>query len=363
MTNATEGELTHEQRNVAFADITRFLEEHELTQADLARGIREKASTVSLLFNNRASLKPEKRDELLRKGLAWIELETRAIESRGQLPSGYYDQTKVALRLMAIARRLTERADFGVAWGPAGIGKSTICKAIAAELPNAILVSVREDSRRYSGFLRALYNVMQRRHRGFRQRVFQAEIVELLSQSSRVASRPLIIVDQAHLLHDRVLHLLMDLGEEIQCSVLVVGTVDAHKRVTFDDAIEFGQLSSRFGVRCNLAPEVFEAAGSSRKRKLFTVKDIRAIFQRGQVRLHPGAVDLLCDTANTSNGHLRRVDRLVPWALAIARKRCKGGDVTITAADVLEASRIVEGEDERLTAAVEVAPGRDAAVG
>jgi len=141
MTNASEGELTHEQRNEAFQDITRFLEEHELTQTDFAKGIREKASTVSLLFGNKASLRPEKRDEILRKGRAWLELETRAIESRQQLPSGYWDQTKVAPRLMAIARRLTERADCGVVWGPAGIGKTTIVKAIRAELPNAILVS------------------------------------------------------------------------------------------------------------------------------------------------------------------------------------------------------------------------------
>jgi len=204
---------------------------------------------------------------------------------------------------------------------------------------------------------------MQRRRRTFRQRAYQAEVVELLRQSSRVASRPLIIVDQAHLLHDRVLHLLMDLYEEVQCSVLLVGTIDAHKRVTFDDTLEFGQLSSRFGVRCNLAPEVFEAGGRASKRKLFTVKDIRAIFQRGQVRLHPEAADLLCHTANTSNGHLRRVDRLVPWAYAITQKRRKGGDATITAADVCEASRIVEGEDERLALPVEVGAGREVAAG
>ncbi len=342
---------------------SRFLEEHGLTQADFTRGIQERSqSTVSLLFGNSARLRPEKRDEILRKGLAWIELETRAIESHRQLPSGYYDQHKVALRLMAIARRLTERADMGVAWGPAGIGKTTIVRAIQAELPNAIVVAVRESSRRYAGFLRALYNAMQRRRRTFRQRAYQEEIIELLKQSSRVASRPLIIVDQAHLLHDRVLHVLMDFHEEVQCSILLVGTVDAHKRVTFDDTIEFGQLSSRFGVRCNLAPEVFEAGGRASKRKLFSVKDIRAIVQRGQVRLYPEAVDLLSDAANTSNGHLRRVDRLVPWAYAIARKRCKRENVTVIAADVCEASWVVEGEDQRLTPRVEIG-GREVAAG
>jgi DNA transposition AAA+ family ATPase len=363
MTAASQGELTHEQRNVAFEDITRFLQERSLTQADLAKAIQEKPGTISLLFSRSPKLTAERRDELLRKAVAWIELETRAIESRQQLPSGYYDQTKVALRLMAIARRLTERADCGVCWGPAGIGKSMICKAIAAELPNALLVSIRQHSRCYGGFLRVLYNALQRRHRSFRQRTHESEIIELLRQSSRVASRPLIIVDQAHLLEDRALNVLMDLGEEVQCSVLLVGTVDARKRVTLDDTIEFGQLSSRFGVRCNLAPECFEAGGRASRAKLFTAKDIRGIFQRGQVRLHPAAVELLCDTANVSNGHLGRVDRLVPWAYAIARKRCKGDDVTITAADVCEASRIVEGEDERLMVPVEGVPGRTVAAG
>jgi DNA transposition AAA+ family ATPase len=286
---------------------------------------------------------------LLRRANAWIELEYRAILTRDARPESFC-MTRVAERMYGVARKLSERRDMGCVWGPAGIGKSTIAAAIQAELPNTVVITVNDGAISRGGFARVLYRNLQRRRTEPQGMPFEA-ILRLLKQSVRVASRPLIIVDQAHRLRDNVLPLLCDLHDEGGASIMLVGTVDTHRRVTDDEDPEYGQFASRVGLRCDLAPELY-GSRSTPHRKLFTVVDVRKIFQRGKVRLHPGAADLLSRTANESVGHLRRVERLLEWAVAVARKREKCGPedaVTVIADDIHRASKVVEGPDQNKT--------------
>jgi DNA transposition AAA+ family ATPase len=326
-------------------DLKRFLAERGYTQADLARGVRENQADISQLLSGADKLKLEKRDELLRKATAWMELEYRAVANRR--PSNFA-QTRVAKRMYAIARKLTERADIGICWGPAGIGKSTVIAAIQAELPNVIVVAVRDSTRCRGTFLRALWGAMNlRQRRGGRASLYEL-VAEQLRQSARVATRPLLVIDQAHLLAQATQQIIMDLHDECAASVLLVGTVDVHRRVTDDEDVRYGQFSSRVGLRCDLCPELFGGVEPCGRRKLFTVDDIRRIFQSGKVRLAPDALNLLCETANASNGHLRRVDRLVHWAEAVARKGVTSEHaVTITAKHLRAAERVVVSDELR----------------
>jgi DNA transposition AAA+ family ATPase len=295
---------------------------------------------------------------MLRRGNAWIEGEQRAAVARTMRPD-VFAMTKPATRLFALAKKLTERPDMGIASGPSGIGKSTIVKALAAEIPSAILVTVTNGSRCTGGFMRATWNALQRRRRTREHRVTYDDVAEALKTSARVASRPLLIVDQAHRLHERVYQTLMDWHDECGISVLLVGTVTAQQRVTDDEDPEGGQLASRIGMRMDLTPEVYQRGGGTRANATFTVADVRRIFQRGKVRLSRDAEDLLCWIANESVGHLRRVERLVPWACSIARQRLKLGEdaeVLISADDVHQASRVVEGKDQASRLANRVAP-------
>jgi DNA transposition AAA+ family ATPase len=340
-----DGLLTPEQRLRHHKEVERFLEENGLTQADFARGIKEAESTVSQFFKNDPRVKAERRDDILRRGLAWVEMEARAIRSREMRPASF-QMTGPAKRLFGMARRLIERADMGLAYAPAGVGKSTIVKAICAELPSAVLVTVNAGSRCRVGFLRAVHAALRRR-RGANWRVTYDDVAEALRQSGRVSSRPLLIVDQAHLLHDAVFQLLMDLHDECGLSVLLVGTIVAHNRVVDDEDPQGGQLSSRIGMRLNLTPEFYGSSTGTRK-PCFTVADVRRIFQQGKIRLSNDAAEMLARVANESIGHLRRVDRLVQWAMAAAAKRegkAVGEDVTVSAEDVSRAARLVEGED------------------
>ena len=159
----------------------------------------------------------------------------------------------------------------------------------------------------------------------------------------RVSVRNLLIVDQAHTLKPRVWALLMELHDKAECSVLLVGTRDLRDYVNTDDDPEFGQLSSRIGMRVDLAPTLRASLGGPGRaaRKCFSVADIRKLFHKGKLKLHPDVARMLCDIANTRRGTLRRVMRLHFWA---ERSAMKAGRDTIMAEDVQAANKLVESE-------------------
>ncbi len=333
----TTGPLTDTKRAEIRQALEAFMREHGLTQADVAKAIGRKTTYVNNLLNEAATLPVATRDEMYRDLNNWMDREARARANRR--PDDFV-VTRVAERMFALAERLVERADMAVAYGPAGAGKTKTIEALIAEIPTAIAITADHDSRYPTGLLRKLYNSVSRKKRLGPARL--EEVVEKLRKPERIATHNLVVVDQAHVLHDRSIRLLAELADQAQCSVLLIGTVDLKTRVSSDDDPEYGQLSSRFGMRINLAPELTGSfAGSKRAAECFSVADIRKIFHRSKIKLHPDAARMLCEIANRHRGTLRRVSRLFDWAEVAARKK---HSAEITVAHVKAAMRVVEAE-------------------
>ena len=274
---------------------------------------------------------------MLRDVNNWLDREARARENRR---SEDFVVTRVAGRMLALAERLVERADMALAYAPAGAGKTKTVEALAAEIPTAIAITADHDSRYPTGLLRKLYNAVSRKKRAHHVRL--AEVVEKLRRPERIATHNLVVVDQANVLHDRSIRLLAELSDQAQCSVLLIGTVDLKARVSSDDDPEYGQLSSRFGMRINLAPELTGSfAGDKGAAECFSVADIRKIFHRSKLKLHPDAARMLCEIANRHRGTLRRVSRLFDWA-EVAARRARSAQITV--AHIKAAMQVVEEE-------------------
>jgi hypothetical protein len=294
---------------------------------------------------------PEVRDGYLRELLNWIDRDLRAREC--ERPSDFCF-TKPAKRLYGLVERLAERADCFVGYGPAGIGKTKAAQAIAAENAGAVYVLATWESRSPSGLLKAIHAAVSRR-RPKSSHVTMTEVVEKLRRPSRARTHTVLLVDQAHVLHDAAVEMLMHVHELAQCSILFVGTRALRDRLGDDDDPAFGQISSRIGLRVDLAPELSKAGGGGRRAlgaKLFTTDEIRRVFRSDKIRLPPDAARALCDLANESTGHLRRVARTFEWAASIARDARRS---EILLADVEEAVRWVTDEE------VEIVPAGEAA--
>ena len=336
-----DGPLSAATRADIRALLVRHMEDGGLSQTDVAEAIGQSATYVNNLLTKAASLPEATAERMWRDVNNWLEREARARES--QRPDDFV-RTRVAERLIALAERLAERPDMAVAFGPAGIGKSTVIKAVVAEIPTAVAITAGHDTRTVRKFIDVVYFALTRRRQPGRKYVSLADLVDKLRMPPRVQTRSLLIIDQAHELPDKVWSVLMELHDRAECSILLVGTIDLKQRVATDDDPEFGQLSSRIGMRIQLAPELSGSLTSGRSSsKCFAVADIRKLFNRSKLKLHPDAAHMLCRIANTQRGTLRRVCRLFDWAETAARRK---GAKAITVDHIRAAGSLVEEEFE-----------------
>lgn len=332
---ATDGPLTAGDIARIRAELEARMAERQLSQSDLAEAIGSTATYVNNLLRSASSLPERTRDDLWRAVRNWLERELRAEER--ERPKGFV-RTTVAERLIAIIEDLAVRSDMAVAYGPAGIGKTETVQALLADHPDAVLVRAGRINRTPARVLQCIGRALTRRRS--ETRITYEMVVDRLRKPDKVKVRSLVIVDEAHELPPKSLRLLRDLYDEARCSVLLIGTVDVKRMVASDADAEYGQLSSRVGMRVNLAPEL---TGHRRGGcPLIRISDIRQIYDRAKIRLHPAAARLLTDLANTPGlGALRRVERLYDLAL---RAATRGGAAAITVDHVAAAQRLVEEE-------------------
>jgi DNA transposition AAA+ family ATPase len=341
----SQGPLNDRLREEVLSALVAYMREAELSQADVARAIGQSTTYINNVLSSSDKVPTETRDQILRDVNNWLDREARARENRR--PARFVE-TRVARRLIDAAERLTERADMASARGPAGIGKTMTARAIEAEL-NAVYVMVDDDCRSPSGLRHKIYNALSRRKRT--TTVSFAQLVDGLRMPPRVNTCNLLIVDEAQDLFPNAFTTLRKLHEQAHCSILFLGTVDLETCLSTDDDPEFGQISSRVGIRINLARELSGATrGGKPAERLFSIQDIRALFSQGKLKLHPSTARMLATIANTTRGALRRVDRLYFWAQKAALKRraaqilpehveiaaaIVGEELGISAADVL----------------------------
>lgn len=336
LTGPIAAQVRHEIRTA----LESHMKAEGLSQSDVADAIGTSATYINNLLTNASSVPEATRDRLLRDVNNWLEREARAKDARR--PDDFV-VTRVAERLMNLAMLLSERADMAVAYGPAGIGKSTTIAAVCAEIPTAVSLQCGHDTRTAIKFVRALYAALARRRARDKAELTLDDLVERLRMPPKISTRSLLILDDGHKLPTSVWPLLCELHDKAACSVLLIGTVDLYRRVSSDDDIEFGQLSSRIGMRVRLAPELALAfpGGRSASGKCFTVTDIRKLFARGKIRLHAEAVRMLCAIANSQRGTLRRVVRLYDWA---ERAAAAAHAEMIMAEHIHQAAELVEEE-------------------
>lgn len=339
------GPLTDEVQIAILDAVQTHMRRSKLSQADVAEAIGQTATYTSNVLSRAPSIPPNTRDRILRDLNNWLERESRAAEA--QRPSGWVE-TLVATRLYTLAERLTERADMALAWGPAGIGKSITIEAITSLIPNAYAIRAGHDTRTTNKLLATVYSAIATRksHHGFTLTL--AQIADRLRMPDRVSTRNLLMIDQAHELPREVYAALMELHDTAKCSILLVGTVSLATLTSSDADIEFGQLSSRIGIRLDLAPELRDTLGkpggtrqARGARSAFTAAVVRKILAGSKLKLHPDAARLLATIACCEIGTARRMMRLFDWAERAAQH---DGTDTVTVAHIRAAQACVEPE-------------------
>lgn len=332
---ATDGPLSPGDIAKLCAALDAYMAERKLSDKDVARAIGSTATYVNNLRNQSAALPAATRDKLWRDVRNWMETEARAAER--ERPEDFVP-TSVARKITNICARLATRSDMAVAYGPAGIGKSKTAEKLIADMPDAVLVRVNRLNRTPARLLASVARALTRRRNVGALR-YEA-VVDRLRKPDSVKARAILIIDEAHKLKPEAMELVRDIFDDSKCSVLLLGTVDVKRMVASDSDPEYGQMASRVGLRVNLAPEL--RPGYKGGKPLIHVDEIRAMFEREKVRLHPAAARWLAQLANEPGmGAFRRIDRLIDYAL-LARGR---GNDPITVQHLQTAQALVNEDD------------------
>jgi len=324
-----EGALTDSQRRQALENFERYMRAHGLTPADVGRQLgKPRATTIGELLKGKYR---DKADAYIRKLNFWVEQDARR---RKAALADNFVSTKVARDMLTVARLVVENQTMGLVLGPTGIGKTRCALALRDKYVGSIYLRVMIGYHHPKGMTLALAGEL-----GVRQ-TSSAHAAKHQTQLERVLdaladSNRLIMIDEAHALQDPAIELLRDIHDVAGAPILLLATRELHDRIVRNADPDRGQLYSRFDVIHHLT-EGHDLYVDG--KPLYTLDDVRALYDEPPVRLAPDAASFLQDVANQLGyGSLRRCKVLLRNAARRARRRqnlADGDQVTVTAEDL-----------------------------
>jgi DNA transposition AAA+ family ATPase len=261
-----------------------YLEEHDLTQAHIARKLGFTATRICKYLNldnpeAKAEVDAERVQDAAR---SFLRHHSRQVALRQSLYPN-----EISARVAAILLQVRRTGDIGLIHGDAGIGKTCAAELFCSDNPTSLFITItrwRRDSIAIEGLL---FNELDNdTWPGNIRRAVWME--ELLRGSDRM-----IIVDNAHRLHMTGFEWLFDFHDATGCPLGLIGNAEVLSTVHRSD-----QLSSRIGI----------------VREFNKVDDAEAkpIAQRMiATYAAEGAHDLLTDATSMVNekGHLRSLKK------------------------------------------------------
>jgi len=160
---------------------------------------------------------------------------------------------------------------------------------------------------------------------------FQIErVIDALHSSNR-----LLILDEAQSLSTACMTLIRDIHDTTGVPILLVATKELHDRILNTVDADRGQVYRRVDIVHHLTQGKDMYADG---RPLFTVSEIKELYQEPPIRLSPDAAQYLQGVANhLGHGSLRRCKTLLRNAVRRASKRQdldEHDKVTVTADDL-----------------------------
>ncbi|MCY2952991.1 MAG: AAA family ATPase, partial [Planctomycetota bacterium] len=188
------------------------------------------------------------------------------VKADGVLKPSEYVRTQVAEEIFAVAEAAMHLKGIGLVFGPSGIGKTLALRALAAEKPGAIYVSLETIASSAAGVIEAIARAMRlipsaRQLAATRHSL--AGIKEKLQGTPR-----LLLIDEIHKLcgqaGDKALTVLRDLYDATQSPMLWCGTTDLVaylERETGDAREPLAQIRRRITICRDLTERTMAPGG------------------------------------------------------------------------------------------------------
>ncbi|MGE5609797.1 MAG: AAA family ATPase [Bacillota bacterium] len=287
--------VTAEQSEAVKTAVLAYLGQADIRRTAVAKDLGIANTTLGLVLNGKYNGNWQ---QIILDLDRWLEER----QKRDAVPKvNTFVWTNVALEIRDVAEIASRLKTIGLVYGPktSGIGKTMALKAIAAEKPGSIYVTVEKAASNASGLMRAVAHALRIGEDGSHQQLYR-RIKGILAGSAR-----LLIVDQIHNLccsrDDRPLFILTDLHDATEAPQLWCGTVDVVnylRRGQERGRETLAQIRRRIGIRRDLMQRTQSSGSGGRGEPLFTVEEIRKIFGRNKMRLAIDAAQYLTRLAN-----------------------------------------------------------------
>ena len=337
-----EGPLTDAQRKQAMGNFTAYIKRNNMTATDVARQIgTPRATTIGDLM--KGVYRANAPDHIRRLNF-FIEQHAR---SRASSLTDKFVSTRVAKDFFNVARLVRENSTMGLVVGPTGIGKTRCALAIHDKYVGSIYIRIITGYHHPNGLTGVLAERLNVRRRAKSNSVQDNHTqLERVIAALRKSSRLLILDEAGKISMPAGIELLRDIHDECEIPILLIGTRDLHEKIVQSADPDHGQLYSRFDVVHHLTEgrDMYSGKGKA----LYTVDDIKALYNEPPVRLSPDGVQYLHEVANMLGyGSLRRCKILLRNGARRARKRQgvgEGEKVTVTADDLAYVERLLRRE-------------------
>ena len=284
--------LKPNQRKDIAERVLKFIDEHGLTQAGVAREVGISTTTISEVLRSRYAGKTS--DRQIIKLHNWLELAARR---ENIVRTREFVETSVAREILHVAGIVAETCKMGVVFGPAHLGKTFTLKAIEGDqrYGDPVLVRIDETLLRPFALCRALASRFELSTHGTFDTVF-ARVVKRLTGTQRM-----IMFDEAERVAYRTLELIRDLHDLTGCPVLLCGKPTVYAKLGFRSVGDFSEVTDQLSARIVVRRDLTERTRGENPEPLFTLKDIRNLVRGSQLKLHvtPDAEKWLQSRAST----------------------------------------------------------------
>ena len=289
---AEDQALKPNQRKDIAERVLKFIEEHGLTQAAVAREVGISTTTISEVLRLRYRGKTSDRQLVTLHN--WLELAARR---ENIVRSRTFVETSIARDILHVAGIVAETCKIGVVFGPAQLGKSFTLQAIEGDqrFGDPVLIRVDESLLRPLPLCRALATRFELSAHGTFDRVFH-RVVKRLEGTKRM-----LMFDEVERVHYKTLEMIRDLHDQTGCPVLLCGKPLVYAKLGFRRAGDFSEVTDQLAARIVVRRDLTERSRGDKPQPLFSIDDIRKLIQQSQLKLHvtPDAEKWLQGRAST----------------------------------------------------------------
>ena len=278
-----------EQHDQIARTVLAFLDAHAISQTTVARKINQSASALSQYLGGTYA---GDRDKLGRKLNGWLEREGRARDVRVELP---YVKTSVAQTIRRVVTLAVEQGKMAAIVAPAGSGKTKVMTLLTEDM-DGVYIYCDEDLtpsalyRKLALELKVNTTIVSRGAAFFKQ-----AIIDKLKGTDRP-----IFLDEAHLLPPKVFAGLRSIYDQTGCPIIFTGAYEILGRVD-DRSTGRGQMMRRcytFNALEHFASVEGGGGGSAASgggggKPLYTLDEIRSVFEHMPLKLTPAATEML----------------------------------------------------------------------